>query len=71
MLNIAENISTNILVLKNATKTKIETLAAETQLGKSKIKGFIYLTQSPKIIEVEALANYFDVNPIDLMTKIF
>lgn len=70
-MNIAEKISTNILVLKNATKTSLETLAAETQLGKSKLRGFIYLKQSPKINEIEAIANYFGVNPIDFMTKKF
>ncbi len=68
-MNIAENISVNILVLKNATKTSLETLAAETQLGKSKLKGIMYLKQSPKINEIEAIATFFGLSPIDLMTK--
>jgi hypothetical protein len=68
-MNIAENISYNIYCLKTNLKLSYENLGVDLGIKGTKIKRIVDKTQSAKINEIEAIAKYFGINPIDLISK--
>jgi len=68
-MNLAENISYNIYCLKTNLKLSYENLGIQLGIKGTKIKRIVDKRQSAKINELEAIANYFGVTPIDLISK--
>lgn len=58
-MNIAENIGINIYVLKTNRRIKnYDVIGKEVNMNSQKLRRIVNKKQSPKICEVEALANF-------------
>jgi len=69
-MNLAENIIENIKDLKYSLKIKsYDVIGAATQMKGEKLRRIVRGQQSPKINELEAIASFFNVQPIELLTR--
>ena len=69
-MSIKENVIENIKDLKYQFKIKnYDVIGEATQMKGQKIRRIVRGQQSPKITEIEAIAAFFKVTPIDLLTR--
>lgn len=70
MQNIQENISTNLTKLKTTLNIKsFDVIGEGVNMKGQKLRRIARNEQSPKIIEVIAICDFFGVNPIDFLSK--